>query len=96
MTNNKKIKTKRERSKTIYRTLEERKNEVHNIIKTLDELNITKEFNPIKELYNVMFEYIRTGDRIIVNIPFPEMKRKIEGILAINVKESVGIRLKHV
>ena len=95
MTNNKKSKIKREKSIYIYRSLDERKEEVQKIIKTLDELNITSEFDAIKELFKLMFEYIRTGDRIIVNIPFPEMKRKIEGVLAINVKESVGIRLKH-
>ena len=41
-----------------------------------------------------MFKYIKTGERIIVNIPFPEINKRIEGVLAINTKEEVAIRLK--
>ena len=41
-----------------------------------------------------MFKYINDGERIIINIPFPEIKKTIEGVLAINIKEEVAVRLK--
>ena len=38
-------------------------------------------------------EYISEGERLIVNIPFPEINRRIKGVLAINKKEDVTIAL---
>ena len=73
MTNNKKSKTKKEKQIHVYRTLNERKEEVQKIIKTLDELSITSEFDAIKELYKLMFEYIKNGERKVIKIHFPEM-----------------------
>ena len=60
----------------------------------MNELNLTTEYQAIKEFYNLMFKYINTGERIIINIPFPEIEKRIEGVLAINIKEEVAIRLK--
>ena len=41
-----------------------------------------------------MFKYIREGQTIIVNIPFPEINKRIEGILPASVNEECGIRLR--
>ena len=38
-------------------------------------------------------EYINEGERITVNIPFPEINRRIKGILAISKREDVTIAL---
>ena len=38
-------------------------------------------------------EYISEGERLIINIPFPEINRRIKGVLAINKSEEVVIGL---
>ena len=54
------------------------------------------EYKPIRERYNIMNEYINRGERVIVNIPFPEINKNIEGILSVNVKEEVWLRLNNI
>jgi len=39
-------------------------------------------------------EYIEKGERILVNIPFPEVNRRIRGVLAISVRETVWIKME--
>ena len=39
--------------------------------------------------------YIDTGDRLEVNIPFNEIKKRIKGVLSINVREKVWVRLEN-
>lgn len=95
MVNNKKSKVKKEKVKVVYRTKQERKEEVNNIINKLTELQLSTEYEAIKKLYKTMFEYINNGDRIIINIPFPEINKRIEGILPINKLEQGTLRLKH-
>ena len=77
------------------RTLEQRKEEIRKIIEKLDELQLSIDYLPIKLFYDKMFYYIRSGERLLINIPFPEMKKKIEGVLAINILEPCAIRLKY-
>tara|TARA_Y100000389_G_scaffold132769_1_gene130232 strand:- start:205 stop:492 length:288 start_codon:yes stop_codon:yes gene_type:complete len=91
----KKKKEKKSKIEHIYRTIEERKNEVRKIKEVLDEHQLSIEYEPIKKLYNIMFNYIKTGERIIVNIPFPEINKRIEGVLAVNIREEVALRLKY-
>ena len=38
-------------------------------------------------------EYITEGQRLVVNIPFPEINRRFKGILAISKNEDVTIAL---
>ena len=71
MVNNKKSKVKKEKHLPIVRTREERSQEVKKIITTLSELQLSVIYKPIRELYNIMNEYISRGERVIVNIPFP-------------------------
>ena len=52
-------------------------------------------YEPIKKLYQKFKEYIQEGNRIEVNIPFPEINRRIKGILAISVREEVWVNLKN-
>jgi hypothetical protein len=47
----------------------------------------------VKKLYLNFKEYISKGERLIVNIPFPEINRRIKGVLAINKREDVTIAL---
>jgi len=93
MKNNKKNKKKREKKQMEYRTKEERQNEVKEILKQLTTFDLNIKYEPVKKLYMKFKEYINEGDRLIVNIPFPEINRRIKGILAINKREEVRIGL---
>ena len=106
MVNNKKNKRNKDKTNTntnekdkkpsVYRTLEQRKEEIRKIINKLEELQLASaDYEPIKKFYDIMFNYIRTGQRTILNIPFPEINKRIEGILAININEECAIRLKY-
>ena len=41
-----------------------------------------------------MTTYINTGERLLVNIPFPELNRKIVGVLATSIREQVWVKLE--
>jgi hypothetical protein len=90
------VKNKREQNinLSIYRTSELRKLEVRIIMDKLKELQLSMDYRPIKKLYELMFNYIRSGEKTIVNIPFPEIHKRIEGVLATNINEECVIRLK--
>ena len=61
MVNNKKQKVKKVKDEPVYRTKEQRKNEVRTLINKMNELNLTTEYQAIKEFYNLMFKYINTN-----------------------------------
>ena len=50
-------------------------------------------YEPVKKLYLKFKEYISEGERLLVNIPFPEINRRIKGVLAINKRKDVNIAL---
>ena len=91
--NKKKKKEKKEKKAPEYRNKKERQQEVANILKQLSDFNLNPTYEPIKKLYQQFKENIATGDRIIVNIPFQEVNRRIKGVLAINKREEVTIAL---
>lgn len=93
MVNNKKNKTKKEKKEIQYRTKQERQSEVKHILEQLNEFQLNNTYEPVKKLYLKFKEYINEGQRIIVNIPFPEINRRIKGVLAINKREDVTIGL---
>lgn len=93
MGNKKKRKVKKEKKKPEYRTKEERQAEVKHILEQLSEFHLNPTYDPVKKLYLKFKEYISEGDRLIVNIPFPEINRRIKGVLAINKREDVTIAL---
>lgn len=90
--NKKDVKVKKEKQ---YRSIDERKIEINKIINNLNIYKLTLEYDPIKQLYTLFKNYIENGERIMINIPFPEMNKRIEGVLAINKNEEVAIRLKY-
>jgi len=91
----KKSRIKREKTVMTYRTKAERQAEVKILINKLNEMRLTTEYDAVKQFYKLMLHYISSGERILVDIPFPEMKKRIEGVLAINTNEPVAIRLKY-
>jgi len=86
---------KRIKKEIVYRTKEERQNEIKEILEKLSEFDLNLNYEPIKKLYQKFKEYIQEGNRIEINIPFPEINRRIKGILAISVREEVWINLKN-
>ena len=95
MVNNKKIKKKKVKKEIIYRTKEQRENEVKEILNQLTSFNLNMKYEPIKKLYNLFRIYINDDKRIDINIPFPEINRRIKGLLARNIREEVWINLKN-
>jgi ribosomal protein S4 len=90
---NKKKRTKKEKKAPEYRSKEERQSEVKHILEQLNEYQLNAKYQPVKKLYLNLKEYISKGERLIVNIPFPEINRRIKGVLAINKREDVTIAL---
>jgi len=76
------------------RSKEERQREATKIIQSLQKLNLSPgEYEPIRILYNLLQRYIQDGERIEVNIPFPEIHKQIIGVLAIRLTEQVVVKL---
>ena len=89
----KKHNKKKEKQEPVYRTKEERLAEIKPILSKLSELRLNPEYEPIKKLYIEIKIYIQEAQRIEINIPFPEIGRKITGVLAINVREQVWVKM---
>ena len=75
---NKKKRTKKEKKEPEYRSKEERQSEVKHILEQLNEYQLNAKYQPVKKLYLNFKEYISEGDRLIINIPFPEINRRIK------------------
>ena len=92
-TSKEKKREKRQKKEPVYRNKKERQEEVKNIIMQLSDFNLNPKYEPIKKLYMLFKEYINEDKRIKVNIPFPEINRRIKGLLAISKSEEVTIAL---
>ena len=90
----KKNKPKRERKKIIYRTKEQRHAEIKQVLIQLSEFDLNILYEPVKKLYEQFKIYIQEGKRLEISIPFPEINRRIKGLLAISVNEEVWVNLK--
>lgn len=92
----KKNKPKRIKKEIVYRTKEQRQEEVKELLIQLNKFDLNNVYEPIKQLYAQFKIYIQEGNRIVINIPFPEIKRQIKGVLAISIKEEVWVNLKKI
>ena len=79
----------------VLRTDAERRYEVNIIIKKLSELQLTMAYDPIRELYIILNDYIKNGGRKQINIPFPIINKRIKGILSDTTNEECCIKLEH-
>tara|TARA_B100001989_G_C24440715_1_gene413801 strand:- start:268 stop:543 length:276 start_codon:yes stop_codon:yes gene_type:complete len=86
---------KKEKKKVEYKTLEERKEQIVNIIKELSKFDLNLKYEPVKELYKLFKIYIDEGKAIKVNIPFEMINRRISGHLKIGKREECVITLKN-
>jgi hypothetical protein len=94
--NNRKDKNNVKRIKRVicYRTKEQRQEQVKGVLRKLTEFDLNIGYEPVKKLYSLFKEYIQEDRRIEVNIPFPEIKRRIKGLLAISINEETCISLQ--
>lgn len=77
------------------RTKEERQAEIKPIIIKLIELRLNiQEYIEIKELFIQMQRYINEGVNIKLDIPFPDYNCCIKGVLSINRREKVWVKLE--
>ena len=76
-----------------YKTKEQRKEDVRNIIKELNKFELTLRYEPVKKLYTHFKDFIENGNIVKVNIPFPMINRRIKGNLMPNVKADSVITL---
>ena len=79
----------------ILRTDAERRYEVNIIIKKLSELQLTMAYDPIRELYIILNDYVKNGGKKLINIPFPLINKRIKGILSDTLNEECCIKLEH-
>lgn len=79
--------------KVEYKTMEQRKEDVRNIIKELNKFELTLRYEPVKKLYAHFKDFIENGNIVKVNIPFPMINRRIKGNLMPNVKADSVITL---
>lgn len=86
---------KRVKKEIQYRTKEQRQEQVKEVLNKLTEFDINITYEPVKKLYSLFKEYIQEDRRIEVNIPFPEIKRRIKGLLAISINEETWISLQN-
>ena len=75
------------------RTKEQRTAEALPIIKKLTDLKITVNDHPeIRTLMQHIQTYIQTGERQVIDIPFPIADVDIKGVLATDLKERVWVK----
>ena len=79
--------------KVEYKSKEQRKEDVKNIIKELNKFELTLRYEPVKKLYAHFKDFIDNGNLVKVNIPFPMINRRIKGNLMPNVKADSVITL---
>ena len=92
---NKKEKKIREKKEIIYRTEKERKIAIKPIIEKLTELQLTINYEPIKQLFKMIQTYIKEGNSYEINIPFPMINKRIKGVLTDVTSEDVWVKLEH-
>ena len=79
----------------LLRNREERKIEVDKIIRKLTELELTIQYEPIKELFKILKDYMENGGIKEINIPFPMINKRIKGHLPDNLNDQCFVALKH-
>ena len=79
----------------VLRNQEERKIETRKIISKLTELGLTIQYEPIKELFVILKDYVDNGGNKEINIPFPMINKRIKGHLPDTVNDECFVALKH-
>lgn len=76
------------------RSKDERKEQVRPIFEKLTELKLlASEHDEIKQLFQIIGAYVKTGDKQVINISFPAIHKRIKGALEPNTSKDSCIRL---
>ena len=94
MPTNKKIKKEKKNKEVEYKTIEERKEQVKNILIEFTKFELGYKYEPVQLLYLLFKKYIDEGVAVKINIPFPMLQRRIVGELKIGKNENSVICLK--
>ena len=78
----------------VHKSKEEMVADVKPIIKKLSELELNTSYPAIKRLYKEIAEYIKDGESRKINIPFPEVKRRIKGFLSGDTRKETWVKLE--
>ena len=89
---------KRENKKSpnlsVYKTKEERQEQVKTIVAEISGLGLSIQYEPVKELYACLRRYIEDDVPVKINIPFPEADRTIVGELKVGKREECMVCLQ--
>jgi hypothetical protein len=76
------------------RNKEERQTAIKPVLKKLSELHLDPiSYESIKILYTKLKDYIQLEERIELNIPFNEYNCTIKGVLSLDKREQVWVKL---
>ena len=78
----------------MYKSIDERRCEINEIIGNLTNLQLTIQYDEIKELFKLMKLFIEEGNKIKVSIAFPMIERRIKGELLPGKREKSWIKLE--
>ena len=92
---NNKTNNKYDKKNPTIRTSEERRREVRFIIDKLNQLELTMAYDPIRQLFIILQNYVKNGQKIQISIPFPMISKRIKGLLSDTVNEKCWIKLEH-
>lgn len=71
------------------RSKDERREQVRPIFEKLAELKLTaSEHAEVKELFQMIGAYVKTGDKQTINIAFPAINKRIKGALEPNTSKN--------
>jgi hypothetical protein len=79
----------------ILRNREERHVEVHKVISKLTELGLTIQYDPVKNLFEILKDYVDNGGVKEINTAFPMINKRIKGHLPDTVNDQCYVALKH-
>ena len=71
-------KDKKQKKKIVYRTREQRQKEVKTMIEELTKFDLNISYQPVRDFFKLCKEYVEEDRRIEINIPFPEINRRIK------------------
>lgn len=80
-------KSKKEKKEIVYKSKEERINDIQEIKDKLNILGLTEDLARITNIFEIIDKFIETGESVSGKILLPEYKRKIEYIF--NSKKSI-------
>lgn len=77
-----------------HKSKEEMMADIKPIIQKLNELELNTSYPAIKRLYKEIAAHIKDGESRKINIPFPEVKRRIKGFLSGDTRKETWVKLE--